>query len=268
MQLMSLSDSEFQRIRSFLYREAGISLSPAKKALVSGRLTKRLRHHGLDNFGEYFKLVESGSSPAETRLAIDLLTTNETYFFREPKHFQFLRQRILPALPTGRSCRIWSAACSSGEEPYSIAMLLTEQLPGRSWELLASDISKRILARARTGHYPDERGRNIPPDFFARHCLKGIGRQEGTFLVERELRARVQFAEINLNQTLPEVGTFDVIFLRNVMIYFDADTKRQVVNRLLTKLRPAGYLFIGHSESLHGLELDLKAVQPAVYQKG
>lgn len=265
--LVSLNDADFKCIQTFIHRHAGINLSPAKKALVSGRLLKRLRHRGLNGFGEYFRLVESGTEPAETQLAIDLLTTNETYFFREPTHFEFLRDRVLPQLPHQHPCRVWSAACSSGEEPYSIAMLLSDRLGGRPWELLASDISARVLATARTGHYPMSRGEQIPSDFFSRYCLKGIGRQEGSFLVERKLRARVKFFSANLNQPLPQIGGFDVIFLRNVMIYFDAATKLQVVRRLTPHLNEGGYFFIGHSESLHGLDVKLKQVQPAIYRR-
>ena len=265
--LVSLTDTDFQRIQAFIHRHAGINLSPAKKALVSGRLLKRLRHRGLIGFGDYFRLVESGNEPAETQLAIDLLTTNETYFFRERKHFDFLRDRVLPKLTRQRLCRIWSAACSSGEEPYSIAMLLDDRLGGQPWELLASDLSSRVLATARAGHYPMTRGEQIPRDLFSRYCLKGVGRQEGSFLVDRKLRALVKFFSANLNQPLPQIGGFDVIFLRNVMIYFDAATKLQVVRRLTPQLNEGGYLFIGHSESLHGLDVDLKQVQPAIYQR-
>ena len=265
--LAALSDADFLRIQAFMYRHAGINLSPAKKALVSGRLQKRLRQRGLNGYGEYFRLVESGREPAETQVAVDLLTTNETYFFRELKHFEFLRDKVLPRLEPGRPCRVWSAACSSGEEPYSIAMLLADRLGSRPWEVLASDISSRVLATARTGHYPMSRGELIPKPYYSRFCLKGVGRQEGTFLVDKTLRARVRFFTANLNQALPKLGEFDVIFLRNVMIYFDAATKLEVVRRLTPLLTVGGYLFTGHSESLHGMDIDLKQVQPAIYRR-
>ncbi|MEW5755491.1 MAG: protein-glutamate O-methyltransferase CheR [Pseudomonadota bacterium] len=260
-----ISELEFQQFQRFIYDAAGISMSSAKKALVSGRLASRLKVHNCASYGEYFRLVMSGGS--EFQVAVDLLTTNETYFFREPKHFEFLRNTILPALPSGRAVRVWSAASSSGEEPYTLAMVLDDALRGRPWEVFGSDISTRVLERAQTGHYVMERGRDIPPDILSRYCLKGVGPNEGTFLVARELRNRVKFAQINLNQPLPSVGEFDVIFLRNVMIYFNVETKRQVVARLLGALRSGGYFIISHSESLNGINETLKVVKPSIYRK-
>ncbi len=261
-----LSDQEFEQFQRFIYNVAGISMSSAKKALVSGRLASRLKIHGCASYGEYFRLVMAGGSN-EFQIAVDLLTTNETYFFREAKHFDFLRDTILPALPAGRAVRIWSAASSSGEEPYTLAMVLEDALRGRPWEVFGSDISTRVLERAQTGHYVMERGRDIPADLLNRYCLKGVGPNEGTFLVTRELRNRVKFAQINLNHTLPGLGEFDVIFLRNVMIYFNAETKRQVVTRLLGALRSGGYFIISHSESLNGINETLKMIKPSIYRK-
>lgn len=259
-----LSDPEFASFQRLIREHAGISLAPSKKALVAGRLSKRLRHHGLSSFAEYYRLV--GQREDERQMAVDLLTTNETYFFREPRHFDFLRERVLPRHPRERSLRIWSAACSSGEEPYSIAMLLAEQFSGRAWEILASDISTRMLARARQGVYALDGLRGLSTQALHTNCLRGTGTQEGYFAVDPALRQRVGFAQINLNGPLPEVGEFDVIFLRNVLIYFDPETKRQVVARLQSRLRPGGHLFIGHSESLNGLVSGLQMVMPAVYR--
>lgn len=262
-----LRDSEFFQFQGLLHRLAGISLSPAKKALVSGRLAKRIKHHRLGSYGDYFRLLTSGREPQELQIAIDLLTTNETYFFREPKHFDFLRRHVLPAQRPGSALRVWSAACSSGEEPYSIAMLLAECLREAPWEIVASDISSRVLDRARSGHYAMERAGHIPPEYLRAHCLKGVGRQEGTFMIGRALRGRIDFRQINLNEPLPRLGEFHVIFLRNVMIYFDLETKRRVVPRLMAALRPGGHLLIGHSESLNGVVDDLRAVAPSIYRK-
>src|SRR5262249_7117545 len=163
--------------------------------------------------GEYFRMLVSGRAPEEVQTAIDLLTTNETYFFREPRHFDFLRKQI-EEHPSGQPMRIWSAAGSTGEEAYSIAMMPEAQRAGLPWEVLASDISTRVLQKAKTGHYPAERGRNIPQDYLRRFCLKGEGPQAGTILVEKSLRQKVRFMQVNLNATLPSLGKFDIVFLR------------------------------------------------------
>ena len=263
----SLRDQEFTQFQEMIYRIAGISLSSSKKPLVSGRLAKRLKHYRLSSYGEYFKLLTSGSNPDEMQMAVDLLTTNETYFFREPKHFDFLREKILPAHPHGRPFRVWSAASSTGQEPYSIAMTLAEGLNGKPWEMVASDISTRVLEKARTGHYPIEQARHIHQDYLRRYCLKGVDEQEGTFLINRTLRSPISFMQVNLNTPLPQIGDFDLVFLRNVMIYFDNDTKRQVVLRIMQRMRPGAYLLIGHSESLNGIVGELQMVAPSVYRK-
>jgi chemotaxis protein methyltransferase CheR len=199
--------------------------------------------------------------------AIDLLTTNETYFFREPRHFEFLQKHLSAAPTRTQPLRIWSAAGSSGEEAYSIAMLLEDRLEGHAWEVVASDISSRVLERARAGHYPMERARYIPLPYLQRFCLKGTGKQEQTLLVDRNLRNKVSFLQINLNAKLPAIGVFDFVFLRNVLIYFNQQTKRDVLARVLSVLRPGGWLFIGHSENLHGITDAVKAVAPSIYRK-
>jgi chemotaxis protein methyltransferase CheR len=163
--------------------------------------------------------------------------------------------------------RVWSAACSTGEEPYSIAMVLSDCMGSRPWEVVGSDISTRVLQSARAGHYTMERARHVPQEFLRRYCLKGLGDQQGTVLVERGLRQRVNFMQLNLIAPLPAIGSFDFIFLRNVMIYFNGDTKRQVVARVLSALKPGGYFCIGHSESLHEVNDTLKQVMPSVYRK-
>jgi chemotaxis protein methyltransferase CheR len=267
MQVRPINDQEFAQFQSMLVRVAGISLSPAKKTLVGGRLAKRLQHCQLATYGDYYALLASGCDTQEQQIALDLLTTYETYIFREAKHFDFLRERFLPERRPGAPLRVWSAACSSGEEPYSIAMLLADRLGENGWQVLASDISSRVLEKARGGHYFMDRTDQIPPDYLARFCLKGVGSQHGTLLVEPRLRAKVDFRQINLNQNLPGVGEFDVIFLRNVMIYFSLDTKRHVVARLLATLKPGGYLIVGHSESLNGVADHLKPVAPSIYRK-
>ncbi|MEQ8663443.1 MAG: protein-glutamate O-methyltransferase CheR, partial [Gammaproteobacteria bacterium] len=239
-----LSTRDYERCRALIYRLAGINLGPHKQALVSGRLGKRLLARGLADWSAYVALLESGEDADERREALDLLTTNETYFFREPRHFALLREQVLPVIAE-RPVRVWSAACSSGEEAYSLAMTLDEVLGPRHYEILASDISNRVLARAMRGHYPLARLEQMPPDLLRRYCLKGVGAQSGTLLVDPGLRRHVQFRAINLVEPLPPLPRFHVIFLRNVMNFDDA-TRQRVVRQLVPTLVPGGWLFVGH----------------------
>jgi chemotaxis protein methyltransferase CheR len=268
--MTELTDLEFARFKRFIFDAAGITLGDTKKVLVTSRLSGQLQRHRLKSFSEYFRMLSSGERPEEVQAAIDLLTTNETYFFREPRHFEFLQKQLrahMQAPAQQQPLRIWSAAGSTGEEAYSIAMVLEDLLRGRPWELLASDISSRVLERARIAHYPMERARHIPQSYLQRFCLKGHGRQEQTLLVDRALRSKVRFEQINLNAQLPPIGPFEFIFLRNVLIYFNEQTKREVVARMQSVLKPGGWLFIGHSETLNGINETLRSVAPAIYRK-
>ncbi len=260
-----LQEAEYRRFQQMIFEAAGIHMSPAKRSLVAGRLAKRVKALGLASYGAYFAVLERDS--AERQQAVDLLTTNETYFFREPKHFEFLREQILPARPPGQEFRVWSAACSSGEEPYTAAMVLADVLGSQGWSVLGSDISTRMLARARRGIYPLARAERMPREYLTRYCLKGTGEHEGELLVHASLRQRVEFSQINLNQPLPAMPSFDLILLRNVMIYFNTATKIAVVQRVIQRLKPGGYLFIGHSESLHGINTELVQVAPSMYRR-
>ncbi|PHV13081.1 SAM-dependent methyltransferase [Chitinimonas sp. BJB300] len=262
-----MSDAEFSLYQALIDRLIGIHLVPIKKAMLSGRLAKRLRERKLANFGEYFRLIDDGGEVQERQIAIDLITTNETYFFREPKHFDALRDRLLPPLK-GTPVRAWSAACSSGEETYTLAMVLADALGEHaSWEILGTDISSRMLATAQRGLYPLERGRLIPHHLLKRFCMRGTGEYAGTFLVNKTLRKHVSFGSINLVQAMPDIGYFDVVFLRNVIIYFDAATKRQVVDAMVERVKPGGWLVVGHSETLVGLPAGLVPILPAIYLK-
>jgi chemotaxis protein methyltransferase CheR len=263
----SISDEEFRQFQRFIYQAAGISMAPSKKALICGRLAKRLHKYQLDTYAEYFQLLQSSEAPGEAQIAIDLLTTNETYFFREPKHFDLLRKLALAACRRGAQFRVWSAASSTGEEPYSIAMVLADCMDVVPWEVIGSDISSRVLEAARRGHYVRERTRHIPAEYLRRFCLKGTGVQEGTVLIDRSLRSRVKFVQVNLNAPLPALGLFDIVFLRNVMIYFDTDTKRAVVGRVASALKPGGHIAIGHSETLNNICDGLESLAPSIYRK-
>lgn len=264
---IDITDQEFALFQRFIYEAAGITLSAAKKALVTSRLSKRLDRRKLRSFGEYFSVLSSGEDAGEVQAAIDLLTTNETYFFREAKHFDLLREQAQLARGRTQPFRVWSAACSTGEETYSIAMVLAATLESAPFELIGSDISSRVLDRARAGHYLVSRTTHIPRPYLQRFCLRGTQDQEGTLLIDRPLRERVRFMKINLNTTLPRIGPFDCVFLRNVMIYFNPATKKQVVERVLSVLKPGGYLVIGHSETLNDVHSAAIPVSPSIYRK-
>lgn len=261
----AIRDAEFRLFQNLMFTEAGVTLAASKKALVTSRLSKRLRARGCRSFRDYYELVEKEAD--ERQWAVDLLTTNETYFFREPRHFEYLRTLVQADCSSRGAFRVWSAACSSGEEVYSIAMVLADRLAGSAWSVMGSDLNTQVLEKARKGHYALVRTDGIPNEYLRRFCLKGTGRQAGTFLVQRKLREHVQFRQINLNTPLPTIEPFDAIFLRNVMIYFSAETKAAVVRRVVSALKPGGHLFIGHSESLHGIAAGLELVRPSIYRK-
>lgn len=264
---VNITDAEYKQFQQLIYKIAGINMSDSKRTLLVGRLGKRLRHHKLSSYSDYYKLVTSITGKQELQQMVDLLTTNETYFFREPRHFEFLTKNILSKHPAGQPFNVWSGASSTGEEIYTISMVLADTLGLRgNWSVLGSDLSTHVLDIARKGEYVIERTRGLPPTQQAKYCQLGTGDKAGTFTINAELRQHTKFMQVNLNQSIPEIGKFHVIFLRNVMIYFDNPTKRQVISKLVTRLHPGGYLIIGHSESLNGLTEQLKVVQPTIYQ--
>jgi len=269
-----LSERDFQGYQRLIYREAGIHLGPTKKALLVGRLTRRLRELGWPSFREYLRRAEE--EPLERVRLLDAICTHETHFFREPRHFEFLEREVLPrwraqgATDTGgRRVRVWSAGCSTGEEPFTLAMVLLHHLPPKEgWkvEVVASDLSTRILERAQRALWPVERAREIPTPYLKAFMLKGFGSQEGWMKAGPELRQVVHFQRVNLNaERYPFQEGFDLIFCRNVLIYFDAASKERAIERLLAYLSPHGYLFVGHAESLSGLVRRVKTVFPTVY---
>ena len=234
--------------------------------MVAGRLLNRLRSLELSCYGDYLQLVKTNQLGGEQQHFIDCLTTNETFFFREQAHFEFLRSRVIPERLSD-PFRVWSAACSSGEETYSIAMELAQHVKQKQWQLFGSDINSQVLARAAMGHYPMMRHEGIPSEYLKRYCLKGTGSQENTFLIKKELRDQVHFQQINLKVPLPSIGQFDVIFLRNVLIYFSGEVKEEVVKRVIGALKTGGYLFISHTENLHGLDLGMEMIKPSIFIK-
>ena len=265
------SDREFQLFQALVRREAGIWLAPAKKALLAGRLARRLRELGAGSYRAYYDRVLA--DPAELVRMIDLVCTNETHFFREPRHFEHLVERVFPAWRAEgeagrrpRRVRVWSAACSTGEEPYSIAMALRAAFPA-GWELsvLATDLSTRVLARAREAVWPLERSATIPASYLEAFMLRGFGAQEGLMKAGPEIGALVTFDRVNLVGAAWPAGPFDLVFCRNVLIYFDRETKQRVVDRLLERVAPGGMLFLGHAESLAGLTARARPVLATVY---
>ena len=263
-----ITNAEFAQFQHLIYQIAGISLADSKKVLLVGRLGKRLKHLGLSSFSEYYQIVSKRSEPGELQTMVDLLTTNETYFFREEAHFDYLVGTILANHPEGAPFNVWSAASSTGEEIYTIAFVLAEQLGlDAPWNVTGSDISTAVLAKAERGHYWLERTRGLPQSYLRKYCLKGVRSQAGSFMVAPEIKQHTRFMQVNLNRDLPSMGKFHVIFLRNVMIYFDAPTKRQVVSRLIEHLHPGGYFIVGHSESLNGLTDRLRPLRPTIYQR-
>jgi chemotaxis protein methyltransferase CheR len=267
--LREITPRDFEQICQIAYSYAGLDLRK-KEQLVATRLGKKLRDLQIPTFAEYCRRLSEDRTGESLAQMIDALTTNHTSFFREPAHFEFLRQRILPELKSRSRITVWSAACSTGEEPYSIAFALLNQL---GWDrrgqirILATDISTRVLAQARRGAYPAERFAGVPEAELRPYLLKGTGASEGWFLVKEAVRAMVDFERTNLMEDQSRFGPFPLIFCRNVMIYFDRPTQQGVVKRLCERLEPGGYLFIGHAESLNGIEHPLEYIRPATYRK-
>ena len=265
MEELHISDQEFQLFQVLVYEAAGVVLTPIKKPMLVGRLGKRLRALHLPDFSSYYQLLKRDS--VEFQTAIDLITTHETSFFREKSHFELLHTLILPQM-TGPSMRVWSAASSTGEEAYSIAMTLAETQHLKDWQVLGSDISLQVIRSAARGLYLLDRSHGIPPPLLQRYCRKGTGRYDGHFLIDKALRARVTFVHVNLMQAIPAaLGHFDIAFLRNVIIYFDPPTKTAVIDRVIQQLVPGGWLILGHSESLLNRPAGLECVVPTVFRK-
>jgi chemotaxis protein methyltransferase CheR len=245
-------------------------------ALLCGRLSRRLRALGMSRMEEYYALVAQAAQADEREAMIDAITTNETRFFREPKHFEFLEHRAIPRwLDEAReglrpkTIRIWSAGCSSGEEPYSLAMLMAANLLSNAvWSasVLATDISNRMLERARCGIYDVAKSADIPQRLLKSFMLKGIGREKGQMKVMPVLQDLVSFRKLNLSHDpYPPQAHFDVIFCRNVLIYFDLESKQKVVHRLANCLAVGGLLFLGHAENLSGMNSPFRSLAPAIY---
>lgn len=267
--LFQLSDQEFDKLRQLIHKKAGISMSEAKRSLVAGRLRKRLVALELSSYDEYITFLKKDehAGAGEMQRFIDLLTTNETWFYREERHFDFLKKYV-KSLPVSKGINIWSAASSSGEEAYSIAMTLAEEMGLSSpWQIFGTDISSQILAKAKKGIYMKSKIKGLPLPLKKKYMLNGVRSYEDYLAIAPELKKKTQFKQFNLFDSPLPSSKFDIIFCRNVLIYFNQEDKQKVIHRLVSCLKTGGYFFPGHSESLHGLYDKLKTIEPSVYQK-
>ena len=269
-----LSQQNFERFARFITRELGIKMPCSKLTMVQSRLLRRVRELGLENLDQYSEYFFA-SSASEREHFISAITTNKTDFFREPDHFHFLKNTVLPSIASatrGLGCvKVWSAACSSGEEPYTLAMILTEfarQERGMDFTILATDVSLKVLEQARSAVYAEALIDPVPPELRRKYLLRSKNSAEALVRIVPELRQKISFHCLNfMDESYGVKNRFDVIFLRNVLIYFEKDTQEEVVNKLCRNLVPGGYLFIGHSESLAGMDVPLQCVGPAIFRK-
>lgn len=271
-----MTDSEFNRLSKFIYNEVGIKLPPVKKIMLQSRLQKRLRALGIVSFKKYIDYVFSEEGlQNEIIHMLDVVSTNKTDFFREPIHFDFLISDILPEHMNSRNTpnvfHVWSAGCSSGEEPYTIAITLSEfkrKNLGLNFNILGTDISTRILKKAAEAIYPEDRIQNIPLEIKKKYFLKSKDRTNPTVRLTKEIRNTVHYNRLNFMNDYYNIGNdFDVIFCRNVLIYFNRDVQKEVILKLCKKLKVGGYLFIGHSESIMSMNLPLMQIKPTIFRK-
>ncbi|MBI2353422.1 MAG: protein-glutamate O-methyltransferase [Deltaproteobacteria bacterium] len=272
-----LKEREFNRFSAFIYDEVGIKMPPAKKTMLEARLQKRLKALGLATFEEYADYVFSSAGKADELIhLIDVVTTNKTDFFREPVHFDYLVKAAIPSLINDHEAgiraplRIWSAGCSTGEEPYTLAMVLAEFAAAHAGfrsSILASDISTQVLSTARSAIYAEDRVDTIPLQLKKKYLLKSRDRDKGLVRITPQLRSMVQFRRLNFMEEFGMREQMEIIFCRNVIIYFDKPTQEQLLNRFCRQLVPGGFLFLGHSETLNGLNVPLTQVASTVYRK-
>jgi chemotaxis protein methyltransferase CheR len=264
----NLSPEQFSTICTLVHRLCGINLRDGKEQLVTARLNRRLRANGMDSYDQYLRHIQSEQGGPELAEMIDALTTNKTSFFREPAHFEYLQRTLIPQWAAQTApLRLWSAGCSSGEEPYSIAMTLRDGFPDvsrRDIRILATDLSQHMLDQGELAQYTQAAVGGLAANLVSRHFQR---ESPGFLRVRDDLRSMVQFAQLNLQDPWPMKGPFAAIFCRNVMIYFDKATQQELIPRFHRLLAPGGHLFIGHSESLSGIRHDLRYIQPAVYRK-
>jgi len=269
-----MSDKDFRRLSNFITEHTGIKLPDVKKVMLQSRLQKRLRELNMDNYKDYVEFVFSEEGLQNEMIhMLDVVSTNKTDFFREPVHFEFLEKHVLPEyvrqFPVSRQMKIWSAGCSSGEEVYTIAITLSEckeNHPGFDYRILGTDISTDILQRAINAVYKEEKVETVPAKLKKKYLLRSKDRKLKKVRIIPELRNKASFKRLNFMDTSYNIAEeFDVIFCRNVLIYFNRDTQEKVINRLCTKLHKGGYFFIGHSESIMGMDVPLKQIKPTIF---
>ena len=270
-----LSPASFARLAQFITAELGIKMPESKSTMIQSRLLRRVSSLGLASIDQYVDHLFAPQNQAEREHFINAITTNKTDFFREPEHFTYLSEVVLPAFGRNRArCarfQAWSAGCSTGEEPYTLAMVLAEyaaRRPGFEFAILATDVSTRVLDQARDAIYPEAQILPVPPELRRKYLLSSRGTEERMARIVPGLRMQISFGQLNfMEEYYPVRDTFDAIFFRNVMIYFDRPTQEAVVNKLCRNLAPGGYLFAGHSESLTGLDIPLRPVRASIYRK-
>jgi len=264
---MKLSAESFAAVADLFHRVSGIRFNEDKRTLVAGRLNRLAQERGARDLDAYVTELVRGQDPDEMVRVVDRLTTNETYFFREPRHFDVLERLARDRVGQPGPFRVWSAASSTGEEAYSAAMVLAEVFGPQGWEVIGTDLSTAVVAAARKGLYLLARTEGSPKRLLQRWCRRGMGDYEGRLLIARELRENVHFETANLTHPLPQIGRFDLIFLRNVMIYFETARKQQMDEQVLAHLAHDGLLFVGHAETLSGVTRRVRAIQPAIYER-
>jgi chemotaxis protein methyltransferase CheR len=273
---IEVTSADYELVRKLAYDRAGINLGDNRHHLVQARLAKRIRVGHFSGFRDYFRFLENDATGDEISNLIDAISTNTTFFFREPDHFDFLKQSIRTRIQEQRwdkinySIRIWSSACSSGEEPYTIAMVvqkLLQEFPAVDFKILATDISQKILRQAQTGRYDQQKIKSIPEEY-RREYINREDPQSSQYSISEQIRKHITFSYFNLmDAEYPFKFGFDYVFCRNVMIYFDRPTQENVVNKIARYLRPNGFLVVGHSESLNGLNHELSYIKPTIYKK-
>jgi len=271
----NLSTKDFQRLRALILTEAGIQLSDDKRTMLEARVKRRLRALSMESYADYCRYLFSREGGLKEMVPlIDVVTTNKTDFFREPRHFDFMRERAMAEMEEragGRTALIWSAGCSSGEEPYTLAMVLSEYAAQRSgfrFRILATDISTQMLDKAQRAVYPDDVVEPVPAPLLRKYFLRSRDRSAGRVKVVPELRQTVEFQRLNFMDSIYTVcDRVDAIFCRNVLIYFNRATQQEILSKLCRHLLPGGYLFVGHSESLHDMILPVVPVAPALYRR-
>jgi chemotaxis protein methyltransferase CheR len=264
----SLSDDDMRLFQCFFNTSIGVDLPLSKKGLLAHRLSVRLQVLGMQSFKEYYTLLLAPYSAEERQIVVELMTINTTSFFREEHHFSYLRDNILPGYKKEQEIQVWSAASATGEEVYSLAMLLDDVVGGEHWHVLGSDISRRVLVFAQRALYPVRKYHKIHRQYQERYCLQGTGEYEGHFLIHQDIRRRVHFAQINLLDVHADIQQhFDIIFLRNVTMYFDPVTRAKVIRAVLDKLKPGGYLMVGPTETLDNRHEGIAVCAPSIYRR-